>query len=40
MTSLRVGGKIFATVTTGGDRVHVFLGSDEVSAYCAEYPDR
>jgi hypothetical protein len=38
MTSYRVGGKIFATVTAEGDRVHVFVGPDEVSAYCAEYP--
>jgi hypothetical protein len=39
MTSFRVGGKIFATVTPEGDRVHVFLGSDEASsAYCTEYP--
>jgi hypothetical protein len=38
MTSFRVGGKIFATVPPGGDRVHVFLGADEASAYCAEYP--
>jgi hypothetical protein len=38
MTSFRVGGKIFATVPPEGDRVHVFLGRDEVSAYCAEYP--
>ncbi|HEX3795158.1 MAG TPA: MmcQ/YjbR family DNA-binding protein [Acidimicrobiales bacterium] len=38
MTSFRVAGKIFATVPPEGDRVHVFVGADEVSAYCAEYP--
>jgi hypothetical protein len=38
MASFRVGGKIFATVPPEGDRVHVFLGADEVAAYCAEYP--
>jgi hypothetical protein len=38
MTSFRVGGKIFATVTGAGDRVHIFIESDEVAAYCAEYP--
>jgi hypothetical protein len=38
MTSFRVGGKIFATVPPEGDGVHIFLGSDKVSAYCAEYP--
>lgn len=38
MTSFRVGGRIFATVTSEGDRVHVFISPDEVPAYCAEYP--
>jgi hypothetical protein len=38
MTSFRVAGKIFATVPAEADRVHVFIGSDEVTAYCAEYP--
>ena len=38
MTSFRVGGKIFATVPPLGDRVHIFVGPDEVAAYCAEYP--
>jgi hypothetical protein len=38
MTSFRVGGKIFATVTAAGDRVHIFVGPDEVAASCAEYP--
>jgi hypothetical protein len=40
MTSFRVAGKIFATVTAAADRVHVFVGPDEVAAYCAEYPGR
>jgi hypothetical protein len=39
MTSFRVNKKIFATVPPQGDRVHVFVGSDEVAAYCAEFPD-
>jgi len=38
MTSFRVAGKIFATVPPAGDRVHVFVGADEVAASCAEYP--
>jgi len=38
MTSFRVGGKIFATVTPDAARVHVFVEADEVAAYCAEYP--
>ena len=38
MTSFRVGGRIYATVTSEGDRVHVFISPDEVPAYCAEYP--
>jgi hypothetical protein len=38
MTSFRVGGKIFATVPADADRVHIFIGSDDVAAYCAEYP--
>jgi hypothetical protein len=38
MTSFRVAGKIFATVPPAGDRVHVFVGEDEVAAYCAEFP--
>jgi hypothetical protein len=29
---------LFATVPPEGDRVHIFLGADEVAAYCAEYP--
>jgi hypothetical protein len=40
MTSFRVAGKIFATVTAAGDRVHIFVGPDEVATYCAEYPGR
>jgi hypothetical protein len=39
MTSFRVAGKIFATVPPRGDRVHIFVGADEVAASCAEYPD-
>jgi hypothetical protein len=38
MMSFRVAGTIFATVPAEADRVHVFVGSDEVTAYCAEYP--
>lgn len=38
MTSFWVGGKIFATVTADAARVHIFIGGDEVAAYCAEYP--
>ena len=38
MTSFRVAGKIFATVPAEGDRLHIFLESDEAAAYCAEYP--
>jgi hypothetical protein len=38
MTSFRVGGKIFATVTADEARVHIFVGPDEAAAYCAEYP--
>jgi hypothetical protein len=38
MTSFRVAGKIFATVPPEGDRVHIFVGPDEVAASCAEYP--
>jgi hypothetical protein len=38
MTSFRVGGRIFATVTPEGDRVHIFIGGDDVAAYRAEYP--
>jgi hypothetical protein len=38
MTSFRIAGRIFATVTPEGDRVHVFISPDEVPAYCAEYP--
>jgi hypothetical protein len=38
MTSFRVAGKIFATMPPEGDRVHIFIGADEVAAYCAEYP--
>jgi hypothetical protein len=39
MTSFRVANKIFATVPPTGDRVHIFVGADEVAAYCAEFPD-
>jgi hypothetical protein len=39
MTSFRVAGKIFATVPPAGDRVHAFVGEDEVAAYCAEFPE-
>jgi hypothetical protein len=39
MTSFRVGGKIFATVTPDRAWVHIFLGSDAVAAYRAEYPE-
>ena len=39
MTSFRVAGKIFATIPPEGGRVHVFVGDDEIAAYCAEYPD-
>src|ERR1700734_718019 len=38
MTSFRVAGKIFATIPPEGGRVHIFVGDDEVAAYCAEYP--
>jgi hypothetical protein len=38
MTSFRVAGKIFATMPPEEDRVHLFVGPDEVAAYCAEYP--
>ena len=38
MTSFRVGGKLFATMPPEGDRLHVFVGEDEVVASCAEYP--
>ena len=38
LTSFRVEGKIFATVPPVGDRVHIFIGDDEIQAYCAEYP--
>jgi hypothetical protein len=38
MTSFRVAGKIFATVPPTGDRVHIFVGPDEVAASCAEFP--
>ena len=38
MTSYRVAGKIFATVPPEDDRLHVFVGGDEVAAYCAEFP--
>jgi hypothetical protein len=37
MTSFRVAGKIFATMSAEGGRVHVFVGDDEVAAYVAEY---
>ena len=38
MTSIRVAGKIFATMPPAGDRVHIFVGADEAAAACAEYP--
>jgi hypothetical protein len=38
MTSFRVAGRIFATMPPEGGRVHVFIGPDEVGAYCAEFP--
>jgi hypothetical protein len=38
MAGFRVSGKLFATVPPGHDRVHVFVGADEVAAYCTEYP--
>jgi hypothetical protein len=38
MTSFRVAQKIFATMPPEGDRVHIFVGPDEVAASCAEYP--
>ena len=38
MTSFRVRGKIFATVPPEGDRVHIFIATDDVAAYCAEFP--
>jgi hypothetical protein len=38
MTSFRVRGKIFATVPPEGDRVHIFIATDDVAAYRAEYP--
>jgi hypothetical protein len=38
MTSFRVAGKIFATMPSGGGRLHGFVGDDEVSASVAEYP--
>jgi hypothetical protein len=39
MTSFRVVGKIFATMPPAGDRVHIFVGTDEVAGWCAESPD-
>jgi hypothetical protein len=38
MTSFRVGGKLFATMPPQGDRVHIFVDSEEVAASCAEHP--
>jgi hypothetical protein len=38
LASFRVAGKIFVTVPAEADRVHVFIGSDQVTAYCAEHP--
>ena len=38
MTSFRVRGKIFATMSPDGGRLHVFLPQDEVASYCAEFP--
>ena len=39
MTSFRVAGKIFATVPPEGGRLHVFVGDEEVTASCAEFPE-
>jgi len=36
MTSWRVRGKLFATAPPSGDRLHVFVGEDDVSASVAE----
>jgi len=38
MTSWRVRGKLFATAPPAGDRLHVFVGEDEVRASVAEDP--
>ena len=38
MTSFRVRGKIFATMPSAGDRLHVFLDEPQVASYCAEFP--
>ena len=39
MTSFRVAGKIFATMTPEGGRVHVFLDEEQIEAFCAEFPE-
>jgi hypothetical protein len=38
MSSFRVAGKIFATVTPDGTRLHVFVDEPEISATVAEDP--
>jgi hypothetical protein len=38
MSSFRVAGKIFATVTPDETRLHVFVGEPEISATVAENP--
>jgi hypothetical protein len=38
MTGFRVAQKLFATMPPEADRVHIFVGPDEVAASCAEYP--
>ena len=38
MTSFRVAGKIFATMPPDERCVHVFVGEEDVRAYCAEFP--
>ena len=38
MTSFRVAGKIFASLSPGAGRLHVFLPPDEVAGYRAEFP--
>jgi hypothetical protein len=38
MSSFRVGGKIFATVTPDEERLHIFVAEPEISASVAEDP--
>lgn len=38
MTSFRVRGRIFATAPPAGDRIHLFVGEDEVKACVAAGP--